>query len=213
MKLVAKNNDISASVIKRLPRYYSYLEDLIEENVERISSKGLAERMKTTASQIRQDLNCFGGFGQQGYGYNIKALHDKIGSILGVDKEYKAIIIGAGNLGKAIASQISFEKKGCKLAAIFDIDPDIIGQTIGSIEVLGMDKLEGFCKENSPSIAALCLPKENTFDVAKELIQLGVKSFWNFSHFDLNLHFDNIVVENVHLGDSLLTLTYKTKNS
>ncbi len=209
---MAKNNDISASVIKRLPRYYSYLEELRNENVERISSKKLAERMKTTASQIRQDLNCFGGFGQQGYGYNIKALHDEIGSILGVDKEYKTIIIGAGNLGKAIASQISFEKKGCKLSAIFDIDQSIIGQTIAGIEILDISELESYCKKNSPSIAALCLPKENAFSVAKELIALGVKSFWNFSHFDLNLHFDNIIVENVHLGDSLLTLTYKTKN-
>lgn len=206
---MTKNNDISVSVIKRLPRYYSYLEDLIEENVERISSKELAARMKTTASQIRQDLNCFGGFGQQGYGYNIKALHDEIGSILGVDKEYKTIIIGAGNLGKAITSQISFEKKGCKLTAIFDTDPKIIGQTVAGVEVLDVNMLDSYCKKNPPSIAVLCLPKENAFSVAKKLIELGVKSFWNFSHFDLNLHFDNIVVENVHLGDSLLTLTYK----
>ncbi len=212
MKFVAKNNDISVSVIKRLPRYYSYLEDLIAENVERISSKKLAERMKTTASQIRQDLNCFGGFGQQGYGYNIKALHDEIGGILGVDKEYKTIMIGAGNLGKAITSQISFEKKGCRLTAIFDTDPDIIGQTVAGIEVFDIKNLELYCKKNFPSIAVLCLPKENAFSVAKKLIDLGVKSFWNFSHFDLNLHFDNIIVENVHLGDSLLMLTYKTKN-
>ncbi len=208
---MAKNSDISASVIKRLPRYYSYLEDLIEENAERISSKELAARMKTTASQIRQDLNCFGGFGQQGYGYNIKALHNVIGSILGVDKEYQTIMIGAGNLGKAVTSQISFEKKGCRLTAIFDIDPDIIGQTVAGIKVLSIDELEKFCKENLPSIAVLCLPKDNTFSVAKKLIDLGVKSFWNFSHFDLNLHFDNIIVENVHLGDSLLMLTYKTQ--
>lgn len=208
---MAKNSDISASVIKRLPRYYSYLEDLIEENVERISSKELAARMKTTASQIRQDLNCFGGFGQQGYGYNIKALHNVIGSILGVDKEYQTIMIGAGNLGKAVTSQISFEKKGCRLTAIFDIDPDIIGQTVAGIKVLSIDELENFCKENLPSIAVLCLPKDNAFSVAKMLIDLGVKSFWNFSHFDLNLHFDNIIVENVHLGDSLLMLTYKTQ--
>lgn len=212
MRLVAKNNSISASVIKRLPRYYSYLEELMTENVERISSKGLAERMKTTASQIRQDLNCFGGFGQQGYGYNIKALHDEIGNILGINKEYKAILIGAGNLGTAIASQISFEKKGCKLNAIFDIDTNIIGKSIAGIEVSDINQVEQYCKENSPSIAVLCIPKSNAFEVAKKLIELGVKSFWNFSHFDLNLHFDNIVVENVHLGDSLLTLTYKTKN-
>lgn len=212
MILVAKNNAISASVIKRLPRYYSYLEELMTENVERISSRGLAERMKTTASQIRQDLNCFGGFGQQGYGYNIKALYDEIGNILGVNKEYKTVLIGAGNLGTAIASQISFEKKGCKLSAIFDIDKDIIGKDIAGIRVSDVSKLESYCKENSPSIAVLCLPKANAFSVAKKLIELGVKSFWNFSHFDLNLHFDNIVVENVHLGDSLLTLTYKTKN-
>ncbi len=210
---MAKNNIISASVIKRLPRYYSYLEDLMSENVERISSKGLAERMKTTASQIRQDLNCFGGFGQQGYGYNIKALHNEIGNILGVNKEYKTILIGAGNLGKAIASQISFEKKGCKLNAIFDIDSEIIGKVIADIPVRHMDELESFCKENSPSIAILCLPKSNAYDVAKKLIELGIRSFWNFSHFDLNLHFENIIVENVHLGDSLLTLTYKTKNN
>lgn len=209
MRLVAKNNDISDSVIKRLPRYYSYLEDLIEENAERISSKDLAQRMKTTASQIRQDLNCFGGFGQQGYGYNIKALHEEIGSILSVDKEYKTIMIGAGNLGKAITSQISFEKKGCRLTAIFDNDPEIIGQTVAGIEVSDIKDLESYCKVNTPSIAVLCLPKENAFGVAKKLIELGVKSFWNFSHFDLNLHFDNIIVENVHLGDSLLTLTYK----
>lgn len=203
---------ISRSVIKRLPRYYSYLEELNKEGRTRISSKELAGKMKLTASQIRQDLNHFGGFGHQGYGYNVQDLYNEIGAILGVDKKFKTILVGVGNIGKALATQIDFAKRGLDLIGLFDIDKSIIGKKISGIEVFHMDCLSEFCKKEKPDIAVLCIPKSAAFEVAKNLIDNGVTSFWNFSHFDLNVNFDGIVVENVHLGDSLMTLAYMTKN-
>lgn len=203
---------ISRSVIKRLPRYYSYLEELNKEGKTRISSKELAGKMKLTASQIRQDLNHFGGFGHQGYGYNVQDLYREIGTILGVDKKFKTILVGVGNIGKALATQIDFEKRGLDLIGLFDIDENIIGKTVSEIEVFHMDHLSEFCQKEKPDIAVLCIPKSSAFEVAKKLIDNGVTSFWNFSHFDLNVHFEGIVVENVHLGDSLMTLAYMTKN-
>lgn len=207
---MSKDGSISASVIKRLPRYYRFLGELQKQGVDRISSRELSELMKLTASQIRQDLNCFGGFGQQGYGYHVDDLHNEIGKILGVDRNFKTILIGAGNLGRAIATHINFTTRGCQLIGIFDINPKIIGETVGDISIRHTDDIEQFCKENSPVVAVLCIPKATTQAIADQLVSLGIKAFWNFSHYDLSIDYENIVVENVHLGDSLLTLTYGT---
>ena len=159
---MAKNGTISASVIKRLPRYYRFLGELMKQEVERISSRELSEMMNLTASQIRQDLNCFGGFGMQGYGYHVRSLHEEIGKILGVDREFGTIIIGAGNLGKAIAMHINFETRGCRLTGIFDVNPRLTGETVGPIAIRHTDEIEQFCKENKPVVAVLCIPKANT---------------------------------------------------
>lgn len=209
---MAKSGTISSSVIKRLPRYYRFLGVLLKEGIVRISSQELAKRMRLTASQIRQDLNCFGGFGQQGYGYNVSDLHDEIGKILGVDKTVGAILIGAGNLGKAIATHINFGTRGCKLIGIFDSDEKLVGTTVGGLAIQSPLELESFCAKNEPELAILCIPKVNTQEIAEKLVKLGIKGFWNYSHYDLSIEHDNIVVENVHLGDSLLTLTYRLNN-
>ena len=209
---MSKKSEISSSVIKRLPRYYRFTDALIKQGYTRISSQELSEKMSLTASQIRQDLNCFGGFGQQGYGYNLVELHSEIGKILGVDRRFETVLIGAGNLGKAIALHMNFEKKGCHLAAIFDSDPEKSGEIISGLSVNPMDKLEELCSEIKPAIAVLCIPKSAAQELADRLVNLGIKGFWNFSHYDLKLDYENIVVENVHLGDSLLTLTYGVSN-
>ncbi|MBR1423682.1 MAG: redox-sensing transcriptional repressor Rex [Ruminococcus sp.] len=209
---MSKDGSISASVIKRLPRYYRFLGELENKKVERISSRELSELMKLTASQIRQDLNCFGGFGQQGYGYHVSELRKEIGKILGVDKRFRTILIGAGNLGKAIASHINFESRGCVLEAIFDANPKLTGETVGDLPIRPTDEIERFCLERKPVVAVLCIPKAATQEIADKLVELGIKAFWNFSHYDLSIDHDNIVVENVHLGDSLLTLTYGANN-
>jgi redox-sensing transcriptional repressor len=206
---MSKHSSISVSVIKRLPRYYRFLGELLKQNIVRISSRELSERMNITASQIRQDLNCFGGFGQQGYGYNVEDLHNEIGKILGIDKSFKTILIGAGNLGKAIATHMNFKTRGCVLIGIFDVNPDIIGTTVSDITVSDIAEIEKFCKEKQPVIAILCIPKAAAQGVADKLIKLGVHAFWNFSHYDLRIDYEDVVVENVHLGDSLLTLTYR----
>ena len=209
---MAKSNKISNSVIRRLPRYYRFLGELLKEGTNKISSRELAERMRLTASQIRQDLNCFGGFGQQGYGYNVSELRNEIGSILGVDKQRKTILIGAGNLGKAIALHINFEKYGCRLCGIFDSDESVIGTELGVNKILSVEKLSEFCRQNQPQIAILCIPKAAAAQVCELLINLGVRAFWNFSHYDINLEYSDIVVENVHLGDSILALCYGMNN-
>ena len=209
---MAKSNKISNSVIRRLPRYYRFLGELLKEGTNKISSRELAERMRLTASQIRQDLNCFGGFGQQGYGYNVSELRNEIGSILGVDKQRKTILIGAGNLGKAIALHINFEKYGCRLCGIFDSDESVIGTELGANKILSVEKLSEFCRQNQPQIAILCIPKAAAAQVCELLINLGVRAFWNFSHYDINLEYSDIVVENVHLGDSILALCYGVNN-
>lgn len=203
---------ISRSVIKRLPRYYSYLEELKKQGVTRISSSELAEKMKLTASQIRQDLNNFGGFGQQGYGYNVEELYCHIAHILGADRDFPVVLIGAGNIGKALATQVNFKKRGCKLIGMFDIKSELIGSLIAGIEVRDVTTLGKFCDAEKPSIAILCVPKTEAEGVAQTLIEHGVTSFWNFSHYDLNVRFDNITVENVHLGDSLMSLMFMTLN-
>ncbi len=207
-----KSEKISNSVIRRLPRYYRFLGELLKEGTNKISSRELAERMRLTASQIRQDLNCFGGFGQQGYGYNVSELRNEIGTILGVDKQNKAVLIGAGNLGHAIAVHLNFEKYGCKLSGIFDSDPKLIGLEIGGNKIMGIDRISEFCTKNQPKIAILCIPKTAAPQICEQLISLGVKAFWNFSHYDINLEHSDIIVENVHLGDSLLALNYGVSN-
>ncbi len=209
---MSKDGSISISVIKRLPRYYRFLGELAEQNVTRISSRELSERMELTASQIRQDLNCFGGFGQQGYGYNIKELHSEIGKILGVERGFKTILIGAGNLGKAIATHMNFNKRGSELVAVFDNDPAIIGKQVSDFEVFDMASLDEFCDKNKPCVAILCIPKSAAQEIVDKLVGLGIKAFWNFSHYDLSTNYKDIVVENVHLGDSLLTLIYGVNN-
>ena len=198
---------ISKAVISRLPRYYRYLGELMEEGIERISSNELSARMKVTASQIRQDLNNFGGFGQQGYGYNVKYLYTEIGKILGLDRSHNFIIIGAGNLGQALANYASFERSGFILKSLFDVNPRLEGVTIRGIPVRMVDELEDFLKNNDIEIAALTLPKSKAIEVADILVDNGVKGIWNFAHTDLSLPKD-VVVENVHLSDTLMKLSY-----
>ena len=198
---------ISRAVISRLPRYYRYLGDLLEAGVERISSSDLSKKMHVTASQIRQDLNNFGGFGQQGYGYNVKYLYTEIGKILGLDRCHNFIIIGAGNLGQALANYASFERSGFILKSIFDVNPRLEGVTIRGIPVRMVDELEDFLKNNDIEIAALTLPKSKAIEVADILVDNGVKGIWNFAHTDLSLPKD-VVVENVHLSDTLMKLSY-----
>ncbi len=200
--------EISPAVIKRLPRYYRYLGELLENEVVRISSKELSERMKVTASQIRQDLNNFGGFGQQGYGYNVQYLYTEIGKILGLNQTNNIIIIGAGNLGQALANYQDFEKRGFSIKAIFDVNPRLIGLTVRGVEIMDIEKVGDFVKNNDIRIAALTLPKQKAQKAAQELVGLGIKAFWNFASVDLHLP-EDIVVENVHLSESLMTLSYR----
>ena len=201
------SNDISLAVIKRLPRYYRYLEELLDSGVERISSGELSNRMNVTASQIRQDLNNFGGFGQQGYGYNVEYLHDEIAKILGIDRNHSMIIVGAGNLGKAIANYANFAKRGFVVKGIFDNNPDVIGRKCRELTILDISKLPDFIKENNIEILALTIPKTSASEVAKAAVNAGIKGIWNFAHMDLNVP-DNVVVENVHLSESLMTLSF-----
>ena len=198
---------ISKAVIKRLPRYYRYLGELLEDNVERISSNDLSKKMRVTASQIRQDLNNFGGFGQQGYGYNVKYLYTEIGKILGLDIVHPMIIVGAGNLGQALANYVEFEKRGFKLVGIFDVNPVLEGIAVRGIEIQMISDLPFFMKENNIEIAILTLPKNKARDMAEILIENGIKAIWNFAHIDLDTPVD-VIVENVHLSESLMTLSY-----
>lgn len=204
-----KRENISMSVIKRLPRYYRFLSELNEKGITRISSRELSLRMNITASQIRQDLNCFGGFGQQGYGYNVPQLFNEIGQILCVDNGLKTIILGAGNLGRAIATHMQFESRGLKLIGIFDKKESMCGQLVRGMPVRHIDGIDEFCREQIPVIAVLCIPKDAAADSVDTLIQLGIKGFWNFSHYDFAGKYPDIPVENVHLTDSLMTLCYR----
>ena len=198
---------ISQSVILILPRYYRYLGELLEDGVERISSNDLSKRMKLTASQIRQDLNNFGGFGQQGYGYNVKYLHTEIGKILGLENKHNFIIVGAGNLGQALANYSHFENQGFILKGIFDVNPTLRGMSIRDVPVRMMSEMKDFIKENNIEIAVLTIPKECAIDVAKDLVDAGIQAIWNFAHVDLNVP-DNVIVESVHLSESLMRLSY-----
>lgn len=199
--------DISKAVIKRLPRYYRYLGELMDSKVERISSGELSERMHVTASQIRQDLNNFGGFGQQGYGYNVEYLYDEIGKILGLDKKHNMVIIGAGNLGQAIANYGNFENRGFITKALFDENPKLKGKKVRGIQVRSMNQLESYLKKEDIHIVALAIPKESAVVVAQRVVNCGIKAIWNFAHTDLNVP-EDVMVENVHLSESLMRLSY-----
>ncbi len=203
--------EISKAVISRLPRYYRYLGELLENGEERISSNELSKRMQVTASQIRQDLNNFGGFGQQGYGYNVKYLHSEIGKILGLNESHNVIIIGAGNLGQALANYTAFEKSGFLLKGIFDVNPTLVGVTIRGVEIQLMSKVKDFIKENNVDIAILTIPKMKAIEVANQLVDAGIKGIWNFAHTDLILP-EHVIVENVHLSESLMRLSYNVTN-
>ena len=203
------HDDVSPAVIKRLPRYFRYLRELLKNDILRISSGELSRLMHVTASQIRQDLNCFGGFGQQGYGYNVKYLYGKISDILGVTRGYNAIIIGAGNLGSALASSPIFEKRGVTLTALFDVNKDIVGSVISGYTVLHMDKLDDYVASNNVDIAVLTLPKEVVRETAEHLASLGIKGLWNFASTEIEIEGSDVVVQNVHMGDSLMTLCYE----
>ncbi|MEE0883637.1 MAG: redox-sensing transcriptional repressor Rex [Faecalimonas sp.] len=207
-----EDRGISQAVIQRLPRYYRYLGDLLDNEVERISSSDLSKKMNVTASQIRQDLNNFGGFGQQGYGYNVKYLHTEIGKILGLDEKHNFVIIGAGNLGQALANYASFETSGFVLKGIFDVNPRLEGVTIRGIQIRMMDDLKDFIRDNNIEIAVLTIPKTKASEVADLLADTEIKGIWNFAHTDLKLP-KSIIVENVHLSDSLMRLSYKIGHS
>lgn len=208
---MAKGN-VSLSVVRRLPRYHRFLRELLASGTVRISSGDLSARMGLTASQIRQDLNCFGGFGQQGYGYNVRDLYEEISKILGLDKERKAVLLGAGNLGRAVALHMDFASRGITLIGIFDVNPVLVGMDVGGTPVRDEAELESFCVRQRPDIAILCIPKEAAMDVAELLVRHGIRGFWNFSHYDLTLDYNDIAVENVHLGDSLSTLCFRLES-
>lgn len=202
-----KKKNISMAVIKRLPKYHRYLKELMANDVDRISSKELGEKIGFTASQIRQDLNCFGDFGQQGYGYNVKELFNQIRDILGLNKEYKTVIIGAGNIGQAIANYTGFNKLGFELTGIFDANPKLVGMKIQDIEIKEIDTLRDHLAENQTDIGIICVPRINAQKVCNELVKAGVKGIWNFAPVDLNVP-ESVTVENVHLSESILTLIY-----
>ena len=205
-------NAISLLVIHRMPRYYRFLGELKNEGVVRISSKKLAEKMNLTASQIRQDFNCFGGFGQQGYGYNVDLLRSEIAGILGLDRPQSAILIGVGNIGRAVVNNMNFETRGFTLTGIFDEKESIVGQMVKNTPIRHISTLDEFCRENKPAAAILCLPKDAAKPVVKQLVGLGVKGFLNFTSYDISLDFPDVTVENVHIGDGLMSLSYRLNN-
>lgn len=200
---------VSDAVVRRLPRYFRYLRELIRQNTTRISSGELSRMMNVTASQIRQDLNCFGGFGQQGYGYNVDYLYSKICELLGVSAGLGAVIIGAGDLGRALVRAPMFEKRGVTILSMFDVDPAQIGRVVGGVTVRDMKDLDRFCSSVPIDVAVLTLPKESADDVSSHLVELGIAAFWNFTGKELSFPQENIIIENVHLGDSLMTLNYR----
>lgn len=202
-----EEKEISQAVVSRLPRYFRYLGELKDEGVERVSSQELSDIMRVTASQIRQDLNNFGGFGQQGYGYNVGYLYDEIGKILGLHREHHLIIIGAGHLGQALVNYMNFERRGFIFKGIFDINTQLHGTQIRGIAVRPMQEMERFVRENDIDIAVLAIPKNSAVEVAEQLVSYGIKGIWNFAHVDLHVPKD-IQVENVHLSDSLMKLSY-----
>ena len=203
-----KKKNVSMAVIKRMPKYYRYLGELVKNDVDRISSKELGEKIGFTASQIRQDLNNFGDFGKQGYGYNVKELHNQIGTILGVGKEYNAVLIGAGNIGQAIGNYSRFTDIGLGITAIFDANPKLVGMRIRDVEIKDIDELKEYLEENTIDMGILCVPRINAQKVCDVLVNGGVKGIWNFAPIDLHVP-ETVKVENVHLSESLLTLVYQ----
>lgn len=206
--------DVPMAVIRRLPRYHRFLGELLKKGRTRISSAGLSELMGVTASQIRQDLNCFGGFGQQGYGYNVEYLYEQIGELLGIEEDYTAVVMGAGNLGRALVSSHMFERRGVSRLAMFDIDPAVIGKSFGGVPVLALSELEDFAAHNKIDIGVLTTPKDAAEGVANRLAALGVAGIWNFSNMELTLpDYPETVIENMHMGDSLMLLCYALKSA
>lgn len=199
---------VSIQVIRRLPRYYRFLTELEAQGIDKISSTKLASVMSSTASQIRQDLNCFGGFGQQGYGYSVSGLREEIGKILGLNHIHKTILIGAGNLGRAIATHLNFEQLGFQLTAIFEKNENLIGATLRGMTVRRDEEIEHYVKENGVDTAILAMPKEGVENLIDKLYSYGIRNYWNFSHYDIARKYDDAIVENVHLSDSLMTLCY-----
>lgn len=210
---MSKNDSISMSVIRRLPRYYRFLSELNDQNIDKISSTKLAQIMNVTASQVRQDLNCFGGFGQQGCGYSVSQLKEEIKNILGLNNDYKAILIGAGNLGKAVAMHMNFEKLGFELIACFDNNEQKVGSKLNGLTVKNESELDDFCNKNHIDTAFLCIPRVCVENVLDKLYSHGIKNYWNFSHYDINARYNDTMVENVHLSDSLMTLCYRMNNN
>lgn len=203
-------SNISMAVVRRLPKYHRYLGDLLNNDIRRVSSQELSRITGFTASQIRQDLNCFGGFGQQGYGYNVDELHREIGRILGLDRIYRTIIIGAGNVGRAIANYTFFEESGFKLYGVFDNNPKKVGEKVKDLSVLPIEEVEAFIKDNEIEIGILCTPKDGAQKIAEVLVRCGIRGIWNFAPVDLKLD-SNVIVENVHLSESLFTISYLLK--
>ena len=204
---IVENKEISQAVIGRLPRYFRYLGELKDQGIERVSSQELSDIMKVTASQIRQDFNNFGGFGQQGYGYNVQFLYEEIGKIMGLNTEHRIIIIGAGNLGQALANYVKFEKLGFVITALFDVNPELSGKSVRGIPILMLSELDEYCRTHRVDIAALTMPKSKADSIASKLVDLGIRAIWNFAHTDLNLP-ESVIVENVHLSESLMRLSY-----
>ena len=205
-----KKENISDAVIRRLPRYYHYLNELHNREVIRISSSSLGKRMNVTASQIRQDLNCFGEFGQQGYGYNIAELRSEVGHILGIDKSYKLILIGVGHLGHALLQNFDFQQAGFTVSAAFDVSPAVVGMVINGVEVLPMEQLAEHIALYQPAVATLTVPRPVAQQTADTLMQLGVRGIWNFTNVELAPLPDcDVSFENVHFAESLLTLSYR----
>ena len=204
-----KKQKVSDAVIHRLPRYYRYLDDLYNKGVVRISSNSLGSKMDITASQIRQDLSCFGEFGQQGYGYNVAELRSEIGHILGIDKGHRLIIIGVGHLGHALLQNFDFEKVGFDVDTAFDISPSLIGTSIHDVTIRSMDELEQYVAENQPNVAVLTVPQHVAQPMASRLIDLGIKGFWNFTNVELSTEVPGVFFEDVHFVDTLLTLSYR----
>ncbi|MFZ5974381.1 MAG: redox-sensing transcriptional repressor Rex [Bacillota bacterium] len=207
-----KKEKVSEAVIRRLPKYYRYLKELERIGVERISSQELSKKMGIKATQIRQDLNCFGGFGQQGYGYHVKMLKKEIKDIIGLNREYKVILVGAGNIGQALANYMGFEKEGFNIIGIFDVNPKLIGNTIRNKTIMDIDSLHVFAKENHVDLCIITTPKENAQEIADMVIGVGIKSIWNFAPVDVDAR-RGVCIENVHLNDSLYTLIYRMNDN
>lgn len=209
---MAVQNKVSLPVIKRLPKYYRYISELKQNGVIKVSSSELAHSMGTTASQVRQDFNCFGGFGQQGIGYHVDVLHAELSSLLFSEKKLGTILIGTGRLGRAISGYLTAEARGYQLLAAFDKKPDEVGKLLCGAPILNVDEVAAFCAAHKPDVAVLCIPKSSARELAPTLVSMGIESFWNFSHYDLSVDFPDVTVENVHLGDSLMSLGYRVRS-